>query len=366
MSRRIALLVLLLMLLTPCARTETIDSLWEQLPVAELEQFSADTGVSFAQLAKDILSGEMNTLSEWPQKLLQAMRQTLDSHWVQVVSVIACALICQLAHVFAGARRQVHAALDLLCRIAVAITLLSLVTDALEDVAAVCRRLRGFTDAATPVLITALTLTGSPTMAAAITPSAVAADGMSVFLSTNVGIPLIRVAAVLAAFSGTSGRFRLDRLFKLCTGAVKWMLGCCLTGFLALMSVRSVALGGKDCATVQTVRFAVDNLLPIIGGELADTVGSVMASAALVKNAAGIAICAALVAMTMLPLVRLATLALMLKLASACLDMLSVEGLPTAVDRFSQVMESLMAILAACAALGMILAGAAVFTAGAR
>lgn len=366
MMRRLLPIIALLLLLIPGACAETVDQLWDQLPVAELEQFSEDTGISFAQLAKDILSGEMSTLSEWPEKIMQAVRQTVESSWLQVTGIIGCALICRFAHAFAGSRSRAHMALDLLCRVAGAITLLSVTVAVTDDVAAVCGRLRSFTDTAAPVLIAALTLTGSPAMAAAITPSAVAADSMSVFLSTNVGIPLIRIAAVLAAFSGIGSRFRLDRLFRLCVNGVKWMLGCCMTGFLALMSVRSITLGGKDSATVQTVRFAVDNLLPIIGGELADTVSSVIASAALVKNAAGIAICAALVAMALLPLVRLATIALMLKLASASLEMLAVNELPAAIDRFAQVIDALMAILAASAALGMILAGAVVFTVGAR
>lgn len=354
------------LMIVPAAQAETIDQLWAQLPTAELETFADDAGVSFGELARAILSGEAQTLSEWPEKIWRAVRQTVSRYWLHGVGILGCACICEFVHAFAGQRRQVHAAIDLLCRITAALTLLAILTDTVKEVAAVCGRLRSFTDAASPVLVAAMTLTGAPTMATAIPPSAVAADGLSVFLSTNVGIPLIRIAALLAAFGGFSSRFRLERLFKLCVGAVKWMLGCCMTGFLALMSVRSIALGGRDGATVQTVRFAVDNLLPIIGGELADTVSSVFASAVLVKNAAGIAICAVLVAMVMLPLVRVAAITLMLKLVSACLDMMGVNQLPGMIDRFAQTVEALMAILAAVAALGMILAGAVVFTAGAR
>ena len=360
------LTMLLLLLIVPLsAQAEEIERLWEQLPTQEVEQISEEAGISFRELARAILSGEAQTLSEWPEKLWQAARQTVGRYWVQCAGILACACICRFVRAFAGDRRQVHGVVELLCRVTAAVTLLAITTEVIEEVAAVCGRLRGFTDAASPLLVAAMTLSGAPTMATAIPPSAVAADGLAVFVSANVGIPLLRISALLAAFGGMGSRFRLERLFKLSIGAVKWMLGCCMTGFLALMSVRSIAMGGRDGATVQTVRFAVDNLLPIIGGELADTVGSVFASAALVKNAAGIAVCGVLVAMVIVPLVRVAAVVLMLKVASACLDMLPSDRLPGMLDRFAQTIEALMAILAAVAALGMILAGAVVFTAGA-
>lgn len=360
------LLLLLLVFLPIPAAAETTDALWEQLPTTQLEQFAEDAGVSFGELARAILSGDAQELSEWLDRLWRAAKQAIGACWGHGVGILCCACVCRFAHAFAGARRQAHSAIDLLCAITTAITLLALTGSVAFEVESVCSRLRSFTDAATPVLVAAMTLTGAPTMATAIPPSAAAADGIAVFLTTNVGLPLLKIAALLAAFDGIGGKFRLERLFKLCISMVKWMLGCCMTGFLALMSVRSIAMGGQDGATVQTVRFAVDNLLPIIGGELSDTVGSVFASAVLVKNAAGIAVCGMLLAMVIVPLVRVAAVALMLKLLSACLDMIAADRLPGMTDRFAQTIDALLALLAAVAALGMILAGAAVFTVGAR
>ena len=352
------------MLIVPItAHAETVDELLSQLPVQELEAFAAENGLSFISILKSILAGEIGSLDSLKTQLLSAIQSTMRQYWLQFAGIIGCATICELARAFAG-KRQVHLAIDLLCRITTGLVLLGILGFVMEEAVSVCGRLRGFTDVASPVLVAAMMLTGLPTMAAAIPPSAVAADSLSVYLSTDYGLPLLRVAGLLAVSAGLSARFRLERLFKLALGIVKWMLGCCMTGFLGLMSMRSIALGGKDSMTVHTARFAVDNLLPIIGGELADTVSSVFASAILVKNVAGIAVCVLLVGLLLLPIVRLAVLMLMLRLTSAGLDMIESQSIAGMVDRFAQVIEAVMAVLAAVAALGMILAGAVVLTSG--
>ncbi len=365
--KRWLILVLLALCWGGCARAEAADRLWNQLPAEELAQLSEVSGTSVEQLARQLLAGEMPDLSRWPEQIRSALVEAMARQGLRAAGVLACACVCELVRALAGQKPgSVHRALDLLGEIAVALTLLSLAAELSDSVADVCRRLQAFTNAASPVLVAALTLVGAPSMAAALTPSAAAADGISVFLTVNAGLPLVNVASVLAACGGLSGRFQLNRLFKLCVSAIKWMLGACMTGFLALMSVRSVVLGSHDTAAVQAVSFVVDNLLPIIGSEIADTVGSVFASALLVKNAAGIAVCAALLSMVAVPATQLVAAVLTLRLLSACLELLSAGSLAALTDRFSRVAESLLAILAAVAALGIILAGAVVFTAGAR
>ena len=173
-------MVLLLLLLPFSAQAEEIDRLWTQLPTQEVERYSEEAGISFGDLARAILSGEAQTLSQWLEKLWQAAQQTIRRHWGQCAGILACACICRFVRAFAGDRRQVHGVVELLCRAAASITLLGLTAEVIEEVAAVCGRLRGFTDAASPVLVAAMTLTGAPTMASAIPPSAAAADGLAV------------------------------------------------------------------------------------------------------------------------------------------------------------------------------------------
>lgn len=354
-----------LLLLGESAAAEELEALLGQLPVQQLEQFAAETGASFADIVRTILSGEIPAAEDWGRKLLETAIGTAREYGLCMAGIMACACIGAAARSF-SVRKAAASSVFLLGRVTVGLMLMQICAQSVEAVTAVCERLRMFTDLAAPVLVTALTLSGSPSMAAAVSPSAVIADSLSVCITTDFGLPLLRCASALAVFAGFSSRFRLERLFGLMYSTVKWLLGGCMTGFLALMSVRSIALGGKDGVTVQTARYAVDNLLPIIGGELADTVGNVFASAALLKNVTGLAVCVMIIAVLIAPAIRLAVLVLMLKMTSAALDMLAEPEMSGMLDRCVQVLEGLMAVLAAVASLGLILAGAAIMTAGAR
>lgn len=354
--------LLFLCLLMACpAHAETIDEMWNRLPVDAPDQQAAEAGISFADLGRQLLAGEID-LSESLDRAWQAAREAAKSVWRSLAGVLLFACIGEMAGAFCGGKHSARA-LNLLCRIAAGVVLTGIFAQAAQETAQVCERLRKFTSAAAPLLSAALTLLGSAGMAAAMTPAAALADQIAVGIATDYGLLLLNIGAALAACAGLSGRFRLERAYRLCIGAVRWLLGGCMTGFLALMSVKTLLIGGRDGIAVQTARFAVDNLMPVIGGELADTVSGVFASVVLVKNTAGIAVCAALLMMTITPLAKLAAVVLMTKIASAAADLLSSQSVAGMLERFAQVLETLMALLAAVAALGMILAGAVVMTA---
>lgn len=366
MIRRIFALVCLLLMLFPGASAEPADELWNRLPVAELEERAQEAGVSFAGIAKQLLTGESISPEEWLHDVTEAARSELAKHWFALMAILVSVCICELVRALTGCRGGTLRALELLCHMTISLILFGIWQEAAQETARICEQMRAFTGTAAPLLVAALTLTGSAGMSAAMPAMAVMADQAAVYITTDIGLPMLGCACLLALFSGLGSHFRLERLFKLCIGAVKWLLGGCMTGFLGLMSAQTILVGSRDGIAVRTARFAVDNLLPVIGGELADTVSGVFASAVLVKNAAGVAVCASLIAMAIVPAIRLAVLALMMKISSAAAEMLGAQHAAVTLERFAQVLDVLLAVLAAVSALGMILAGAAILAAGGK
>ena len=317
-------------------------------------------------MARQLLAGNGVSLQGWLQNIADAARAELAKHWFALMSIVGSVCICELVRALTGCRGGTLRALELLCHMTISLILFGIWREASLETARICEQMRAFTGSAAPLLVAALTLTGSPGMSATMPAMAVMADQAAVYITTDIGLPMLGCACLLSLFSGIGSHFRLERLFKLCIGAVKWLLGCCMTGFLGLMSAQTILVGSRDGIAVRTARFAVDNLLPVIGGELADTVSGVFASAALVKNAAGVAVCGSLIAMAMVPAIRLAVLALMMKISSAAAEMLGAQHAAVTLERFAQVLDVLLAVLAAVSVLGMILAGVTILAAGGK
>lgn len=358
--------LLLGMLIMPAAQAQTADVLWENLPVPDLEAIEEETGVSFEELAKQAMAGDPGKISEWTSEVWEAFCSSIRSYWLHVSGILCMACITGWAGLLSGERQQARRAMGLLCRLAIAAVLMTMMIDVFHEATSVVFQVRRFMDAIAPVLTAALALTGATGTSAVLPASVALADQAVMWISTEYGLPLLKVAAALSVVAGLNGGVRLERLFRLSVGVVKWMLGCCMTGFLAFIGAQNALLNAKNGIAVQTTRFVVDNLLPIVGGELSDTVGSVFASAVLVKNAAGIAVCGMIGAIILIPIARLAGLLLLVRVTAAGADIMAVDEIPTMLDRFAQVVEVLLATLAVAAALGIILAGMVVSASGAR
>ena len=158
--RRWLLMALLAFLCCSCAcAEEAAEQLWEQLPSGELGQLDEISGASVEQMASQLLAGELPDLSQWPDQLRTALTQALARQGLRAVGILACACACELTRTLAGQHRKtIHRALDLLCEIAAALTLLALTVELIDSVSGVCIRLKTFSNAAAPVLVAALTL----------------------------------------------------------------------------------------------------------------------------------------------------------------------------------------------------------------
>lgn len=362
--KRLFLCALCLMMLS-AARAETdVSALQIQLDTEALNAFlESESEISFDERLNCLLSGQVPEPREYLRDVQDAARTAIAETWNSAAMLLEIALICRLVRLMTGEqRRQSGAAAELIGEITAACILTAVTNGLIEQVLAVCGRIEVFTRLAAPMLATTVTLSGAPATAGAMTPMAAIADELALVVTTRAGIPLVKSAAMLAACATLSRHFRMERLFRLLIGMGKWLLGAVMTGFLATITIRNSILGSYDGATVQATKFAVDHLLPIIGSEVADTVGGVLAGTRLLKNSAGIAVCLSIMGMLLAPAVRLIAVILMMKLLSAGLELIAENSLSRMADRFSTVLELLLAILAASASIGMLLAGAVLFT----
>ena len=108
---------------------------------------------------------------------------------------------------------------------------------------------------------------------------------------------------------------------------------------------------------MRTARYAVDNLLPVVGGEVANTMDALVSSVLLVKNAAGATGLIALLVLCARPLFALVAALFALRLASALLEPVAEEGLIALAERFSQVAAMLLVICASAAVILTLLLG---------
>lgn len=132
-----------------------------------------------------------------------------------------------------------------------------------------------------------------------------------------------------------------------------WLLTGALALFTLYLTVSGAAAGSADTVTARLARGAV-GVLPVVGSILADAADAVLAGAGAVRNTVGVAGLLAVLAVCLLPLVRLGTQYLVYKAAAFLAGILGAERLTGLIDALGGAFGLIFGMTGACGLLLLI------------
>ena len=360
MKRWLALaLALWLLCGSAAAESDTAERILSGLDLRPLEEFAAATELDAnpREIIRGLLAGDAALR---PGDLLEALLVRTRGIWRELRACLPAMLLPALVAAIAAARtkggRTAQAA-RLLCCLACAVTEIRLLASLFAEVRGLSEQILAFQDAVLPVFTALLTAAGA-TASAAYLPQAAIAGRAGAELLSGKGVSLCAAAAVLAVAGSLNPRFHLSKLLSLCNSLVNWGTGLLLTGYLGLLGAQGLLGAGWDSASVRTARYAVDNLLPVIGGEVADSLDGVLSSLVLVKNALGVTGLLLLVRACAGPFLRIALALALLRLTAAVIEPLDEGCVSGLTDACAQVAQMLLLLASACIVLAVLLLGA--------
>jgi stage III sporulation protein AE len=122
--------------------------------------------------------------------------------------------------------------------------------------------------------------------------------------------------------------------------------------------VQGLIGSGQDGASIRTAKYAVDSLLPIIGGDVGDALELVGANAQLIKSAIGATGLMLLLALTAGPMIELAGVMFLTRLAAAVTEPIETGRAQKMMAQFSEVLGLMVASVATAALIALLVAGA--------
>lgn len=321
-------------------------------------------GIDVLRTVRALMSGELrldaDTVEQWLKSLAHRLTGNLFGLLPGLVPPMVVGLVVRI---LLGLQRGVENGALLLCRLSCVGVLLS--AFAVQREAA--RRLLEVTvrvvNGVSPALIAAATLTGANT-AAILSPMTALCAGAIENLLAGAGLALCSLAAAVAASANLSMSFRLRRLFRLVKGVTVWAIGLLMAAFTGLMALEGLLGASQDAAALRGARYVLQNVLPIIGGEIASAADGLAGSAVAVRNAVGVTGMLLLLSACARPLAELAATALSMKLAAAILEPAADRCMTDAAAQFGETADMLLAIGAGGAALALLTMGAFLCAAG--
>ena len=365
--RRLAVLILAMFALM-CwgAAAEGAPEMAEDVDLSALQEIAdnADAGIDLKETLLRLASGEYrggtaDLLKEFSGMLLAGFRAAVG----MLAGIVAPALIGAVAAQVLQDSPGSDAA-QYVCRLCCAGVMSKAFFERIGVAKQMISTLAELSEGIFPILTGLLATVGAANEAAMMTPVAAAFGELSSSVAAEWGTRLATVAAGLAVAGNINPSLSFKRLFGLVRGIVSFAAGAAMTAFMALLSVQGTLGAGYDGFAMRTARLAVDSAIPMIGGDVADAMDGLVASALLVKNAVGATGMLLVVSLCLRPAAELLANCIALRLAAAMLEPAADPRLVRMTDQFSKAMEMLLVVCVSVAMLLLIMLGAGIRAAG--
>lgn len=316
------------------------------------------TGISVRDTILDIISGETRLDGDFLMETWEKLRgQTLGKLRDVLVAFLSPMFLSALfSRLFPGNRN--------LCGLLGACCCTGVFIDVLLEAESVARRLitgiAGAMEAALPVLTTLSAMGGGTSSAALLTPAATLISEMMVSLLGDWGLAITCAAGICACACAIGSRFRVDGLFGLMKRTVQTGAGLMLALFAGILKVQGMLGASFDSAAVKTARFAVDKIVPVVGGGISDTMDAALSSIMLINSAVGVTGMLIVVTACAGPILELSAALIAVRLARAIAQPVEDGVLMDAAEKFGDVIRLFVVISITAVTLSLILTGAAI------
>lgn len=160
-------------------------------------------------------------------------------------------------------------------------------------------------------------------------------------------VPGVYLYLSLSTGSAATGEPFLKRIGDLLKQFLSWCLKILLIIFTTWLSLTHVVSGTTDAATLKAAKVSMSSFIPVVGGILSDASETVLISAGVMKNAAGIYGILAVMTLFIHPFLKIGLHYLVLKFTGGMVSAFGSARVTAVVDAFGNAMALLLAMTGA-------------------
>ncbi len=201
------------------------------------------------------------------------------------------------------------------------------------------------TQAVFPVLTALLAASGGFASTAVLQPAFAVAAQTASWLVRDLLLPAALCGGVLSVAGSVTQKNLLKEFGSLLRSAGVWVAGAVMTVFVALTAIQGSAAVSYDGISFRTAKYAVDSMVPYVGGMFSDLADTLVGCSLLVRNAVGVAGLLALLAAIIPPVLSALGIYLAYRLAGALAASFDADGLCTVMGESGKVVMLLVVIL---------------------
>lgn len=321
------------------------------LPASALELTAPQVPEAGQALMPEDTASFSRGLSQLLQKALGALRPDLKEASRISAAIVSTGLLLSVLQSFSGSPKAIVSAAG---TFAAASVLFTGTNSLIRLASSTIRELSEYGKLLLPVMTAAMAAQGGTATSAALYAGTAVFDLILGSILSRWLVPLVYVLLALSVAAAAGREDLLKKLRDLIRQLVSWTLKTLLTVYTTYMSITGVISGTTDAVALKAAKMTISTVVPVVGGILSDASETVLVSAGLVKNAAGIYGILALGAIFLSPFLTIGVHYLLMKLTAALCALLGCKGLTELTEDFASAMGLLLAMTGAMCLLQLV------------
>ena len=328
-----------------------IDNQLDKVSVDEIEKYIRDDvavkDIDLKQFVKDLISGKQSILDLFEKEKIKA---TVFSELKVSLKVVATILVLALLSSILKSLENSFSSgnISKITTYIIFITMVSLTLIGFKDVLTICYRTInstvGLMQVIMPILITFLTLMGFPITSTALNPIFLGGVTLINIIFKEFMFTSITVVFAILVINNLSQSIKLSKLSSFIKNINIVTIGAMFTIYLGLVSIQGIYVTSFDKFSVKTVKFAIGNFIPVVGGFVSDSVDILLSSSQLIKNVFGGIGLVILIGICLVPIIKILSVIIVYKVAAVVVEPVGEESMSS----FLNDVANLMVIMLAC------------------
>ena len=204
----------------------------------------------------------------------------------------------------------------LACLILIATMSVTVLKNVIETAELATDNLMLFMQSLIPAL-TALSTSSDMALSAGFHPSLFISMQIIIFACKEWFLPMTLFVSVLSIINSMSTHFHITKLLETCRLFIKWGLGILMTVYIAFLGICGFGQAAHIGVVSKTVKYAIGNFIPLVGGVLSESAETVLSGLYLIKNTVGITGILAILAIALGPLLNVLATSVIFRLAAS-------------------------------------------------
>ncbi len=203
----------------------------------------------------------------------------------------------------------------------------------------------GFMNTLVPMLIALIVATGQVASGTILQPILIFAVVFIGNIINLIILPIITVTMILNIASNLSDKIQIGNLANFFKSSVTWFLGFVITIFVGLLSLEGTLTSSVDGLTIKGIKSAASTFIPVVGKALGDSVDTVLGATSIIKNSIGFVGIIIVIAICILPIIKLTILSVMYSLVGAISEPLADKKIVNIINQMAGVFKILLGVM---------------------